>query len=57
MNEFAEAFNKLMNENNTQIEQNLDNLYSIIAKLEEENKMLREKVDRLSLLLIKKMDI
>ena len=57
MNEFAEAFNKIMNENNTQMEQNLDNLYSIIAKLEEENKMLREKVDRLSLLLIKKMDI
>ena len=57
MNEFAEAFNKLMNENDTQMEQNLDNLYSIIAKLEEENRMLREKVDRLSLLLIKKMDI
>ena len=54
MNEFDEILNRVINKSE---DQNLEKLHKRIIELEEENTMLQEKIDRLSLLLTKKMDI
>ena len=58
MNEFTEVFNKIIEDNRDKYNQTLEKLLrKRIAELEEENAVLQEKIDRLSLLLTRKMDI
>ena len=58
MNEFTEVFNKVIEDNRAKYNQTLEKLLrKRIAELEEENTALQEKIDRLSLLLTRKMDI
>ena len=58
MNEFTEVFNKIIEDNRDKYNQTLEKLLrKRIIELEEENTALQEKIDRLSLLLTRKMDI
>nr|DAN20306.1 MAG TPA: Protein SOGA [Caudoviricetes sp.] len=58
MNEFTEVFNKIIEDNRDKYNQTLEKLLrKRIVELEEENTALQEKIDRLSLLLTRKMDI
>nr|DAE82614.1 MAG TPA: hypothetical protein [Caudoviricetes sp.] len=54
MDEFDEILNEVMIKSD---DQKLEKLYKRIAEPGEENDILQEKIDRLSLLLTKKMDI
>lgn len=58
MNEFTEVFNRVIKDNRAKYNQTLEKLLrKRIAELEEKNTVLQEKIDRLTLLLTKKMDI